>query len=50
MRTPIRNGSSHATRILAAVALCLCAALVIVSWARTDSQIRGIEQFAVGAR
>jgi hypothetical protein len=46
MRALIRNRSSRATRILIALALCLVAALVLVSRARMDSQVRGIEQFA----
>jgi hypothetical protein len=48
MRALIRNRPNRATRILIAVALCLVAALVLVSRARMDSQIRGIEQFAAG--
>ena len=48
MRTLIQNRPNRATRILIAVALCLVAALVLVSWARVDSQVRGIEQFTAG--
>ena len=48
MRALIERRPSRATKILAAVALYLIAALVLVSRARMDSQVRGIEQFAAG--
>ncbi|GJE41970.1 hypothetical protein AEGHOMDF_1140 [Methylobacterium soli] len=47
MRALIRNRLNRATRILIAVALCLVAALVLVSLAKIESQVQGIEQFAV---
>ena len=47
MRKLIRTRPNRATRILIAVAMCLLAALAIVSRVRTEAQVRGIEQFAI---
>ena len=48
MRALIRSRPSKATKTLTIVALCLVAALVLVSQARMDSQVRGMEQFTAG--